>query len=189
LNLLAHAVLSPPAEIVRIGNVLADFVGRAEKEMLGTELQTGFRLHRRIDSYTDSHPVVERSKARLVGFQRYGNALIDIFYDHFLTRYWEQPNSVRQYTNELYRSIQSHQPILPESCKEVAIRMIEQDWMNYYQDYEGLALNLSRMESRIKYRTGRSVDLVSSIQILDAEYRGLELDFLEFWPQLVGHVS
>jgi hypothetical protein len=67
--------------------------------------------------------------------------------------------------------------------------MIEQDWMNLYGDMDGLASNLSRMESRIEYRTGRSVDLVSSIQILESDYRGFELDFLEFWPQLVGQVS
>lgn len=189
MNLLAHAVLSPANEKIRIGNVLADFVGRNEKEALDAEIQKGFRLHRLIDQFTDSHSIVDRSKARLNGFQRFGNALVDVFYDHFLTKNWTTEISVRDFTNELYSSIKEHEQLLPDNCNHIASRMVEQDWMNNYGTIEGLILNLGRMESRIKFRTGRTVDLVSSLQILDSNYLEFEADFREFWPQLVGHVS
>jgi acyl carrier protein phosphodiesterase len=189
LNVLAHAVLSPRDERVRLGNVLADFIHRNEVELLDDAMKVGVTLHKRIDQFTDSHQVVDRSKARLVGFQRYGNALVDVFYDHFLTRHWSHELSVRDFTNELYQSIQAHNHILPETCVLIANRMIAQDWMNHYGTFEDLATNLGRMELRIQSRTGRSVDLVSSIKTFEKDYESFEADFLEFWPELVGHKS
>lgn len=189
MNVLAHAVLSPRDEKVRLGNVLADFIRRNEVESLDKDIQVGIALHRRIDQFTDSHPVVDRSKARLVGFQRYGNALVDVFYDHFLTTNWSHNLSVRDFTNELYQSIQAHNALLPETCMQIADRMIAQDWMNHYGTFEGLTTNLGRMELRIQSRTGRSVDLVSSVKILETDYENFENDFLEFWPQLERFVT
>ncbi len=189
MNLLAHAVLSPPNEKILLGNVLADFIGRKEIESLDQDIQFGVALHKRIDHFTDHHTAVDRSKSRLVGFQRYGNALVDVFYDHFLTTGWSHELSVREFTGRLYRSIQSHQELLPKTCFAIANRMIEQDWMNNYETMDGLKMNLGRMELRIESRTGRAVDLVSSVKILEQEYRSFEEDFLEFWPELVGHTS
>jgi acyl carrier protein phosphodiesterase len=182
-------VLSPVDEKIRLGNVLADFIGRNEIALLEPEIQVGIALHRRIDKFTDSHPVVDRSKAKLVGFQRYGNALVDVFYDHFLTTKWSHRLSVRDLTDRLYQSIRNHEGSLPKTCNLIANRMIEQDWMNHYGTFEGLKTNLGRMEFRIQTRTGRSVDLVSSVKILEQEYKSFEIDFLEFWPELVGHTS
>ncbi len=189
MNLLAHAVLSPANEKLLLGNVLADFIGRKEVESLDYEIQFGIVLHRRIDQFTDSHPVVNRSKERLIGFQRYGNALVDVFFDHFLTKHWTHNLSVRSFTDDLYQSILAHNDLLPETCRLIAHRMMQQDWLNHYSTTEGLTTNLSRMEFRIQSRTGRTVDLVSSVKILEAEYENFERDFLEFWPELVGHTS
>lgn len=189
MNLLAHSVLSPPNEKILLGNVLADFIGRKEIESLDQEIQFGVALHKRIDHFTDHHTAVDRSKSRLVGFQRYGNALVDVFYDHFLATGWSHELSVFEFTDRLYRSIQSHQELLPKNCFAIANRMIEQDWMNNYATMDGLKMNLGRMELRIESRTGRAVDLVSSVKILEQEYRSFEEDFLEFWPELVGHTS
>ncbi len=189
MNLLAHAVLSPANEKILLGNVLADFIGRKEIESLDQDIQFGVALHKRIDHFTDHHTAVDRSKSRLVGFQRYGNALVDVFYDHFLTTGWSHELSVREFTGRLYRSIQSHQELLPKTCFAIANRMIEQDWMNNYETVDGLKMNLGRMELRIESRTGRAVNLVSSVKILEQEYRSFEEDFLEFWPELVGHTS
>lgn len=189
MNLLAHAVLSPDQELIRIGNVLADFFLRSQISDLAIEIQEGVSLHKKIDHFTDSHPIVERSKARLIGFQRFGNPLVDVFYDHFLTKSWAHEQTIRRFTDSLYRAIEGCHEYLPQPCVQISQRMIEQDWMNQYDSFDGMKINLLRMEQRIESRTGRTVDLVSSLQILEREYSGFEADFLEFWPQLVGHVS
>jgi len=189
VNLLAHSVLSPKNERIRVGNVLADFIGRREKEGLDPEIQEGIELHQRIDRFTDNHPVVQRSQAKLVGFQRYANPLIDVFYDHFLTVQWPKDQFIGDYIEELYDSIRACHPILPADCGRISETMMEQNWLAGYGSYPGLETNLGRMERRIEYVRGRKVDLVSAIQILEVRYKEFEADFLEFWPQLVVEVS
>jgi acyl carrier protein phosphodiesterase len=189
LNLLAHAVLSPDRELVRVGNVVADFIHRNETTGLPKDIQTGIGLHRRIDSFTDNHLAVANSKSKMIAFKRFANPLIDVFYDHFLTKHWDNPIPIREFTHQLYRSVQTAHPLLPENCVRISKRMIEDDWLNLYDTFEGLAINLERMERRIEFRAGRKVDLVSSLQILEVRYDEFETDFLEFWPQLVGHAS
>ncbi len=184
MNLLAHAVLSPENKTIQVGNVLADFIRRGEIEGLEPELYEGIKLHRRIDGYTDKHTVVERSHEKLIGFKRFGNPLVDVFYDHFLTVHWELPMPLDEYVSNLYRSILEHRSLLPNHCVQIAERMIEQDWMSQYGTFEGLKANLGRMEARIEWSTGRKVDLVSSLQILEVRYEAFEADFLEFWPDL-----
>ena len=189
MNLLAHAVLSPPDEIIRLGNVLADFIGRNERGDLDPRVQVGMELHRKIDMFTDAHVVVSRSKAKLIGFQRYGNALVDVIYDHFLTRAWSHELPVQDFTRRLYSSIESHRQLLPITCNQIAIRMIEQDWMGHYGSLDGLRITLERMSKRIEWSTGRTVDLASSLQILEVKYDDFMQDFLEFWPDLQKHLE
>ena len=175
--------------MVRLGNVLADFIGRNEKSDLDPRILVGIELHRKIDMFTDSHGVVSRSKARLVSFQRYGNALVDVFYDHFLTRAWSHELPVQDFTRRLYSSIESHQQFFPTTCYQIASRMIEQDWMGHYGSLDGLRITLERMAKRVEWSTGRTVDLASSVQILEVKYDDFMQDFLEFWPDLQNHLA
>jgi acyl carrier protein phosphodiesterase len=49
-----------------LGNFIGDFVkGRNLTEQFGTPIAKGIELHRSIDDFTDHHPVVKQSKARL----------------------------------------------------------------------------------------------------------------------------
>lgn len=189
MNLLAHAVLSPDSERVRVGNVVADFIPRNQVEHLDPDLKRGVELHQRIDRFTDSHPIVQRSHNRLTGFKRFANPLVDVFYDHFLTLHWRKEIPLNTYVDRLNQDIEQSYPGLPEECVAVSRRMIEQGWMRQYGEFEGLEKNLGRMERRIEWRTNRTVDLVGALQILKHDYTGFERDFLEFWPQLVDQTK
>ena len=149
----------------------------------------GFDLHYRIDALTAKHVTVAQSHSRLVGYRRYANPLVDVFYDHFLTLKWSKEISAREYVQELYRSIERYSSVLPENCRRISERMIGDDWLSDYGTFEGLAKNLARMERRIQWGSGREVDLVGSLEILKVEYEGFEEDFEEFWPRLLSFES
>ena len=73
-----------------MGSLLGDFVKGQIDAGLAPTLRYGIRLHRKIDAYTDTHPLFRQSKQRLrQPYYRYGGILIDIFYDHFLARRWD----------------------------------------------------------------------------------------------------
>ena len=71
MNFLAHFLLSGDDHDLLLGNLLGDIVkGRVERYVhAGTteRIRDGIRLHRTIDSFSDTHPVVRRSKPRIAG--------------------------------------------------------------------------------------------------------------------------
>ncbi|HEY3430492.1 MAG TPA: DUF479 domain-containing protein, partial [Cyclobacteriaceae bacterium] len=66
MNFLAHLYLSGTHQKVMVGNFIGDFVkGRNALETFEPEIVKGIELHRGIDEFTDSHPIVTESKNRL----------------------------------------------------------------------------------------------------------------------------
>ena len=66
MNHLAHAFLSPlnDAQIL-VGNLSADWIKGRARRSLPEGIQLGMDLHRRIDVFTDTHPLVAQSADRL----------------------------------------------------------------------------------------------------------------------------
>ena len=71
--------------MVVIGNFIADGIKGKKYLEYPAAIQKGILLHRAIDSYTDSHPVVRQSSKRLhANYGHYSGVIVDILYDHFL---------------------------------------------------------------------------------------------------------
>jgi acyl carrier protein phosphodiesterase len=78
MNWLAHILVSEHSVDYQLGNLLADpLKGRVWPEA-SDAVRMGFEMHKRIDCFTDQHPIFIRSKHRLgpTGFLR--AAVIDM---------------------------------------------------------------------------------------------------------------
>ena len=66
MNFLAHLLLGSQSPEQALGSMLGDFVkGPVHRLELPKPVREGIVLHRRIDSFTDAHPLVLQSKARV----------------------------------------------------------------------------------------------------------------------------
>ena len=92
MNYLVHLYLSDDEPLVRLGNLMGDFVkGRLEGLDYPPGIMKGLRQHRFLDSYSHRSPAVGKSKERIdPRFGYFRGILIDVFYDHFLARNWQQ---------------------------------------------------------------------------------------------------
>lgn len=89
MNYLANLLLSDESTSILVGNFIGDLVRGNQFSTLDPAIQRGILLHRAIDRFTDTHPVVRRSKQRAQTVTgRYASVVIDVFYDHFLARDW-----------------------------------------------------------------------------------------------------
>lgn len=174
---------------MRVGNVAADFLSRSEEKLFTGELAEGIRLHRQIDTYTDRHPAVQRACQRLVGYQRFANPIVDVFFDHFLVNNWPLSEPVESYVQNLHAEILEHMHLLPENAQFILRKMIQDEWLLSYSDFAGLRTTFHRMEKRILHRSGRTVDMAGAVNLLERRYEEFETDFMEFWPELVQSVS
>lgn len=91
MNYLAHIYLSGEDDQLKIGNFIADSVKGRKFIGFPHQVKNGIILHRAIDTYTDSHPVVKKSVHRLFPvYSHYSAVIVDILYDHFLAANWHE---------------------------------------------------------------------------------------------------
>lgn len=189
MNFLAHVSLSGDNPKIMVGNFIGDFVkGRNLLEQFEPEIAKGIELHRSIDAFTDSHPIVAQSKNRLrPTYRHYAAVIVDMFYDHMLAKNWDQYHTtpLDLYTQQTYQTILSFEPILPEQVKYMLQYMIPGNWLLNYAHVEGIHRALSGMARRSRH----GAQMEFAVNDLRAGYELYSQEFEEFFPELEQHVK
>jgi len=184
MNFLAHLYLSGSRTKIMVGNFIGDFVkGRNLSDRYEPEIVAGIEMHRAIDLFTDHHPLVAQSKNRLrPKYRHYSGVIVDVFYDHFLARNWNQYHKevLPDFTRRVYAIIQQHNTILPDDVKHMLPYMIQGNWLLNYARVEGIHRALSGMASRTPYESKMNEATVD----LEASYDEFKKEFEEFFPLL-----
>ena len=184
MNYLAHLYLSEPTEEAWLGSLLGDFVKGPLDGRYGEEITRAIALHRKIDSFTEAHPVVLQSKERVsAGRRRYAGIMIDMFYDHFLAKYWHefQDEPLDEFSAKIYAILGQRHAMLPERLQQMAPHMAQWDWLGSYADVGSICTALNRMGQRLTRENG----LLNSTDELVANYKQLEADFRAFLPEVL----
>lgn len=180
MNFLAHAWLAGPVAADRAGGLIGDFVKGPLPAGLPAAVAEGVRLHRAIDTYADGHPAFRASRARVSpARRRVAGIMVDMFYDHFLARHWEdyQPGqSLTDFTAEQYALLAGLGSDLPPRLAKILPAMRGDDWLASYREAETIARALDRMAARLS----RPNPLPGSGTELLAGYAGFETDFRTF---------
>jgi acyl carrier protein phosphodiesterase len=190
MNFLAHLYLSDDTPAAMAGNLLADFVKGPDVASLPADIQAGIRHHRRVDAFTDRHPLVQRSITR-VG-RRWGwfsGILIDVYYDHILAADWDRYSQtpLRAFADHAHRSILSVADVVPPVARDYAFRLVGSDRLVRYADPAGVEEALARLSVRIAERMPtRAVQLHGAMTDLRAAHAGLCDDFHAFFPELIA---
>ena len=188
MNYLAHIYLSGDDEELMVGNYLGDHVRGKEFPNLTERMIEGIYLHRFIDSYTDSHPLVTISKARLrASYSKYAPVIVDIFYDHFLAYNWKNYHemSLTSFTQKSYGIIKKYYSVLPQRSKLVIDHMSEHNWLLNYAELAGMEKALLGISKRAKFKS----NMENSIKELKEYYSEFENEFTLFFPDLMKEVE
>ena len=182
MNYLAHLHLGGQRSAQLLGSLYGDFVKGPLPGRFTPELEAAIQLHRRIDSFTDAHPLIKQSIARFPPERRrFAGIMLDVFFDHCLARDWElyaeQP--LDAFTSRVYQVLAA-EPALPERLALIAPRMAAQDWLGSYREFEVLEQVLSGISRRLSRPQG----LAGGMHELQALYEPLSADFTEFYPLL-----
>ena len=191
MNFLAHIYLSNPAPQAMAGNLLADMVkGPGVLAALPPLVREGVLWHRAVDAFTDSHPIVAASCARLgPEWARTAPILIDLFHDHVLARDWDRYCGVplRGFLDDCYRALRSCSGSLPPALQGWLDRIVVSDVMMAYARPEGLKRALARTDVA-RSRSGR-LRLEPGFDALMLHEKRLTADFHVFFPELCRFVG
>ncbi|MVV50981.1 DUF479 domain-containing protein [Pseudomonas sp. PB120] len=182
MNYLAHLHLGGQRPGQLLGSLYGDFVKGRLQGQFDPEIEAAIQLHRRIDVFTDRHPVVDVSLSRFsMTRRRYAGIVLDVFFDHCLARDWtlysDQP--LARFTSGVYQVLSS-EPQLPERLARIAPHMVANDWLGSYQEFEVLEQVLRGISRRLT----KPEELAAAMQELRVLYEPLSEDFRLFYPQL-----
>ena len=184
MNFLAHLYLGPQEPPQALGSMLGDFVkGPVHALQLPQGVKEGVWLHRRIDSFTDAHPFVQRSKRRVSpSRRRFAGIMVDMFYDHLLAVHWDSFNAVPlgDFTRQAYSALLAQREVIPATAWPVISRMAEHDWLGSYAELGNLHMALDNMARRFR----RETTMPGAVFELEALYSDFESDFLAFMPEV-----
>lgn len=187
MNYLAHLLLAPQRADSQVGALLGDFTKGDLTDRYNAEIRREITIHRKIDSYTDAHPVVLDAKRMLEGSRRFAGILLDVFYDHALARQWGRYSEVELdiFIRQAYAALESRRELLPETLQARLPFMVREDWLGSYRQFDGVAAAIQRMARRLRYGDA----LLSGIDDLRRNADALHAGFDEFFPQLVEFVA
>lgn len=186
MNFLAHAHLSGKNHEILFGNFIADAVKGKDFERFEKDIQIGIKLHRKIDSYTDSHPIFKTTLNKIrKDFGKYSGIVVDIYYDHFLAKNWNDYHNVdlKQFAKMVYSILKKRYLLLPARTKRLLPFLITQNWLVGYANLKDLNLVFYGMDRRTGLQSGMS----NAVEVLEKHYDDIKFDFDEFYPELIKY--
>ncbi|MDR1225653.1 MAG: ACP phosphodiesterase [Prevotellaceae bacterium] len=183
MNYLAHIYLSGDNSGRKIGGFIADFV--KGNQLLGypSDVQSGIRLHRQVDTFTDRHPYVLKIKELLrPAFGRYSGIFLDIFYDYFLAKNFDEYSStpLLKFSRTFYLDTVGRYTSLPATVKGFAWHFMLTNRLCKYAELSGIQRALEIM-SRYSSLPPLSHEAVA---FLKRHNDVLEKNFRDFFPDL-----
>lgn len=188
MNFLAHMYLSCNDHGLLCGNFLGDFIKNRDLQFLTSEIRKGVKLHRRIDSFTDSHTAVRRCTKILHPTQgKYAPVIVDVYFDYVLYQNWGVYSNVPfvDFESEVYAILIEDVEFFPERLKKMTLDMVSDRFLRSFISLEGLEYTFSRMKKRFKFPS----NIDHAIEDLQRHYKEIENCFNDFFPDMVEEVN
>ena len=184
MNHLAHALLAGDDPGMVFGGLLADFVRGAPDPALPPAVRAGIRLHRRIDRYTDAHPVVAAARSRFhPPLRRYAGILLDVWFDHCLARDFARWSALplAAFSARVLEILAAHTASMPPRMHDFVRTMQARDLPAAYADRGAIATTLTGLSGRLRHAN----PLATALPVLVADDAALTRHFRDFFPALI----
>ncbi|HOT89928.1 MAG TPA: ACP phosphodiesterase [Bacteroidales bacterium] len=188
MNFLAHLYLSGNNEEIIVGNLLGDFMRGKKIESFPSGIAKGIQIHRKIDVFTDTHPIVLQTKNRLRPFfNHYSGVIIDIYYDHFLASNWATYNdiSLKDFTTTCYDILKKNRAVFPPRFQQALKYKRFRNLLCSYSKISGIKFAFNRLANRTSYPS----NLKYATCELENNYGIYHQEFKEFFPELMEYAK
>jgi acyl carrier protein phosphodiesterase len=166
-----------------VGNFIADFVKGKMLFDYPVAITDGILLHREIDRYTDTYPLVKAGQSYLrPNFGHYSTVITDIFFDYFLGKNWakfsDQP--LDNFTENTFLMLEKNAKYFPEGFSKMFYWMRKDNWLLQYGTLEGIKMSLTGLSKRARFDSKMEV---AHLALIEREEE-FELIFFAFFKDL-----
>ncbi len=191
MNFLAHLALAGPTDASRLGNILGDFEKGPPQylsQYLPKPVVIGIMMHRHLDRFTDSHQAFLAARELLPDkLRRFAGIVVDIFFDHFLTKHWADyyPVPFEAFLSEIDSLFDRRPEWMGNELPKLLPRIREESWLSSYGEISGI----ERALNRLSQRSPRLAPLAESSEALRTRYSAFEASFHSFFPDAQTEAS
>ena len=188
MNHLAHVFLAGPQPEARLGAMLGDFWRGAPDAAWPVAVQAGVRLHRKIDVYTDSHPIVADARRLFAPpYRRYAGILLDVYFDHALARHWTDyaGEAIAALSAQVLDLLAANAKWLPDDLSRFGHYMQRHGLFASYAERSVIERVLAGIGMRLRHAN----PLASAAPQLWDRAEELDHSFAEFFPELCAEAT
>lgn len=179
MNYLAHAYLSFGQDEVLVGNFIGDFVKGKMMNTFPREVQYGIKLHREIDQFTDTHPLVRAGQSYLrPKFGHYSTVITDIYFDYYLANNWAKFSNVplEIFIQNTFSTLKHYRQLFPHRFATMFQWMVQDNWLLKYQKIEGIRETFTGMSRRTRFESKMEVAHLALLE-KEAEFQAIFFAF------------
>jgi len=165
------------------GQFCGDFVRGSNLSHLPETIERGIRLHRHLDSFTDSYPALTTVRQAVPGVpRRLAGIVVDVMFDHYLARNWAQISQVSldDHAQSVIVALHEHEVHFPASLKRFTRLLASENILQNNLHLASIELTLKRIASR----SAPFNALVLTREQLEPLRDTLVEPFDVFWPDL-----
>lgn len=186
MNYIAHIHLAAATDTSLIGNFLGDFVKGNDFSHLSEDLQQGILLHRKIDSFTDSHRDVKALREIFPkSLRRVSGICIDIWFDYLLLKFNQgfEPLLEESLFERFYLELQGFDmEFLP--YQKVRNSLLDRRWLVHYRHKQTCRNAFKSVEA---WLNNKIIFADESYQFIADNEHEVEDRFQAFYPQLMDY--
>lgn len=187
LNYIAHIHIANHTQTSLLGNFLGDFVKGNPSAQLPKELANGVLLHRNIDTFTDSHPLVCALRQKFPKpLRRMSGVIIDIAFDQCLMSLWHEftDHSRERVLDVFYQQLSEFDGLNTSHFRHVQKSLLSDKWLIHYQALETCLRAFNSIERRLNYK----IEFAQlGYQFLLEQQPLITSTFCSFYPDLLAH--
>lgn len=183
MNYLAHAYLSFGQDKVLVGNFIGDFVKGKMMSTFPLKVQNGIKLHREIDKFTDTHPLVRAGQSYLrPQFRHYSTVITDIYFDYYLAKNWSNYSDIAllDFTQNTFATLNHYRQIFPDRFSNMFEWMEKDNWLMKYREIDGIRQTFEGMSRRTSFESKMEV---AHLALVDKEEE-FQVIFFAFFEDL-----
>lgn len=186
MNLLAHAVFLPPGDPLRmsaaiVGDRIRGPLDSIENANLHPSVREGVRMHRSLDSLSESHPAMHEARALFPeNNRRFSGIALDLLGDWVLWRHWREfcPDSQWDFIKQAERNLTNSRFQLPVgTAMEWATRILSLHLLTACTSPQGIRTASRRLSGRLSQPDG----LQSAVETAILGISSLEPKLVEFF--------
>lgn len=146
-----------------VANLFGDHIKGKDYSYLPPIVQQGILLHRQIDDFVDTHPLVKELRLKLYqDLPKVAGIAIDLYFDHCLAKNWSKYHhkNLTQFNEDFKRYISNKNNLTfsstpfqyPARFLQLLSAMEKYDILEKYAIYEGLNKASNSLSNRLSFK-------------------------------------